>query len=436
MASIEKRGKKSWRLIVEVGYGPNNKRIKRSKTIRIEDESLLKTKKKLRDYLNEELVKFKIEVEAGEYIAPEKMKFKDFVEEWKEKYASEKLSPKTFKNYNDHLKSRIIPSFGHKRIDQITSMQIVTFLKELQKPGARKDGRGDFLEVSTIQYIYRILKNIFSRATEWKLIPINPMKDIKSPILSKKEAVKKKLSSKETLHYYDENEAQEVISALYKESSKWRLLVLGSMIGGFRRGELVGLEWSNVDFDENVLRIKNNIALTVKGIAVEGDPKSLSSIRSVDMPGWYMKELEQYYDEWIELKDELGNKWIGGEREFVFHNGYGKTYYYEHPSKWWKRFCKRHNIRYIKFHGLRHSSGTLLIEDESGENVDSLLKAIQERLGHSRYQTTADIYAHVTKKVRKRTAGKFDKFSPEKTVPNSSPIYHNSDNIQSSLNIH
>lgn len=88
MASIEKRGKNSWRLVVEAGYGPDHKRIKRSKTIKVEDEALLKTTKKLREHLNDELVKFKTEVEAGVYIAPDKMTFSAFVEEeWKEKYA-------------------------------------------------------------------------------------------------------------------------------------------------------------------------------------------------------------------------------------------------------------------------------------------------------------------------------------------------------------
>ncbi|MNH99352.1 site-specific tyrosine recombinase XerC [compost metagenome] len=70
-------------------------------------------------------------------------------------------------------------------------------------------------------------------------------------------------------------------------------------------------------------------------------------------------------------------------------------------------------IRYIKFHGLRHSIGTLLLEGET--NVDSILKVIQERLGHSRKSTTEDIYVHVTKKAKKLAAVKFDKFNRKKT---------------------
>ncbi|WP_240903857.1 N-terminal phage integrase SAM-like domain-containing protein [Chengkuizengella sediminis] len=154
MASIEKRGKNSFRLVVEAGYGANNKRIKKSKTIRIEDESLLRTTKKIRDYLNEELVKFKIEVEAGEYIAPEKMLFESFVREWKEKYATKHLEPTTINTYERHLKNHIIPEFGHMKLNQIKPMHILTFLDKLAQPGMRKDNKKVGLSGTSRRYIH------------------------------------------------------------------------------------------------------------------------------------------------------------------------------------------------------------------------------------------------------------------------------------------
>ncbi|MDT2238405.1 hypothetical protein P7H16_20280 [Paenibacillus larvae] len=113
MASIEKRGNNSWRLIVEAGHSPNGKRIKRTKTVRVEDQSLLRTTKKLRDFLETELHKFKIEVESGAYISPEKMTFATFVEEWREKYATKHLSHRTLHVYEQNLK---IESYQHLAI--------------------------------------------------------------------------------------------------------------------------------------------------------------------------------------------------------------------------------------------------------------------------------------------------------------------------------
>lgn len=423
--SIEKRGKNTWRLTVDLGYHPDGSRNRPRKPVTIDDPEILKSNKLIKEYLNDELYKFKKEVESGEYIKPEKMTFEQFVlNEWMEKYAKDpdNLSPSTFENYERVIHTRLIPQFGNKELNEIRTLSIVTFLKDLEKPGARrppKTGKpltekqlkklNEPLDAGTIAYVYRVLKNIFTRAVDWQLIKTNPMEAVKKP--ADKNAKEKMLAQRGNPQFYDEDEAQQVVDALYKESRKWRLLILGSMIGGFRRGELNGLEWPFVNFQQETITIENNIPLTKKGEAVEKGPKSIASYRDVDMPTWYMDELARYQEEWKREKIFLADKWEGGDRQFVFHNGKGKPYYYQHPTKWWKRFCERHGIRYIKFHGLRHSSGSLLLEDEEEGNFDSILIAIQRRLGHARLSTTTDIYVHVTKKVKKRTAGKFDKFA-------------------------
>ncbi|MCY7477649.1 tyrosine-type recombinase/integrase [Paenibacillus larvae] len=410
MASIEKRGTNSWRLVVEVGYDSKGKRVKRTKTVRVEDQALIKTTKKLREFLETELHKFKIEVEAGEYIVPQKMTLDQFVQdEWIPKYASktENLSPLTFRNYVSHFDTHISPSLGHKHLGDIKTLHVVTFIDDLGKPGARKDGKEGRLSNGTIQYIYRVLKNILERAKEWGLIKVNPIIGVKKPKVGRPE-----------IHFYDEVEAQEVISALDKEPRTWRLFILGSMIGGFRRGELLALEWTDVDFDNMTLSINKSISLTVDGHAVEKEPKSKSSIRIVDMPEWYMDELKIHKHEWKKEKLFVGDKWRGGDKQYVFHAGFGKPFHHTYPTEWWNGFTKRHNLKRVRFHDLRHSSATLLIE------AGASMKAIQERLGHSKHQTTADIYAHITKKVSRETAEKFDKFAPKNHVPNSSPTYN------------
>lgn len=101
----------------------------------------------------------------------------------------------------------------------------------------------------TIQYIFRVLNNILKRAAKWKLIKDNPMYGVERPKVVMKEA-----------DFYDEDEAKEIIIALYNEPRKWMLFVLGAMIGGFRRGELVGLEWKSVNLDEGTLDVENSIA--------------------------------------------------------------------------------------------------------------------------------------------------------------------------------
>jgi integrase len=405
MASIEKRGVRSWRLIVEAGYGPDGKRIKKSKTIQIDDEGLLKTTKRLRDYLNDELAALKREVEAGEYIAPAKMTLSEFVErEWKPKFGEVELKRTTFVAYCTHLKNHIVPVAGHLRLDEIRTMRLVTLFDDLKKPGGRKDGRGDMLSSRTVQYIFDVAQSVFSCATEWNLIKANPLSGVKRPTISKEDKKAKKAKK----NYYEEDETRQIIAALYTEPTKWRLYFLGAMLGGFRRGELTAMEITDCDFENNRLRIDESISLTEKGQAVIDDPKNEASEDYVDMPQWYMDEMWDYLKEWRKNKMALLNLWKGGDRQFVFHRGYGKPYYHTTPTARWKEFCEKHGFRYVTLHGLRHTNATLLLEDGAS------MKAIQKRLRHSTHQTTSDLYAHVTKKHSRATADRLDKFDPKK----------------------
>ncbi|MDQ0917583.1 site-specific integrase [Paenibacillus sp. V4I5] len=385
MATLEKRGPDSWRLTVELGFDTNGKRIRKRKTV----SNMTKRE------AEKALAKFVTEIEIGEYIAPQKMSFGYFVEEWKIKYASKELAPKTLKNYSVHLKNHILPVLGHKQIDQIQPMHILSLLEDLGKTGARKDGRGQFLSSGTIQYIYRVIKNIFNQATQWKLLKTHPMAGIKKP---------KVVSS--DIEYYSEAEAQEVIRALSQESIMWRVYCTAALIGGFRRGELVALEWSDVNFEDASIWINKSISLTENGQAILGEPKSKSSIGKVDMPKWFMDLLKLYQIEWEENKRAVNDLWIGAGHSYLFHGGFGKPLYFTYPSEWWRRFTERHNLKRISLHGLRHTTATILLEKQTD------MKTIQERLRHANFTTTANIYTHVTRKISREAANKFDSLNP------------------------
>jgi integrase len=130
--------------------------------------------------------------------------------------------------------------------------------------------------------------------------------------------------------------------------------------------------------------------------------------RMVDMPGWYMDEMKRFRKQWRKQRLLVGYKWEGGDNEYVFHSGSGKPFYYTYPTEKWKEFCKEHGIRYMSLHKLRHTHLTYLIE----KGVP--MKAIQQRAGHKQAQTTADIYAHVTKKLSREVANKLDELNPQK----------------------
>ncbi len=406
MPSYQKRGTNSFLLTVEAGYNAKGKRIRRTKTIRIQDESLLKTKRKLENYLQQELTKFQIEVEAGEYIAPDKNLFKDFVQEWHDRYAVKELSPTVVSNYMYCFNQHIIPEFESKRMRDIKTIQLIHFLDDkANSENERKDGRSGKLSDNTIRKFYDALSNIFARAYEWKIIKENPMEGVKKPSVTQRE-----------MEYYSSEDLGEVIEALNQESLMWRVYFLGALFGGLRRGELTALEWSHILFESNEIKVDNNIVGTENGQAIVKDPKTKSSKSTVVMPEWYMELLKDYEREWKIEKLKCGELWKGGDHEYLFHNGTGNALYFTTPTTKWRRLIKKYNLKKIRLHDLRHTMVALLMEED-----DVNLPAIQKRARHSSSKITSDIYGHISKKRAKQTASQFDKYAPvKKSVNNSS----------------
>ncbi|WP_371366220.1 Tyrosine recombinase XerC [Sporomusa rhizae] len=411
MPSIEKRGERSWRLIVEAGTDADGKRDKRTKPIRINDPALLKTKKKLQEYLEAEWYTFKTEVEAGTYIKPGGMTFKEFAERhWTPKYAKRELAESTQETYERNFKTHIYPFFGHKKLEEIKTMHVVDFVTHLGTPDARKDGKvGDddqplCLSTGTQRQIYIQLHRVFSIAVEWKTLKENPCDGVTWPDKANPNIV-----------VYEEDEIEAILDALNQVSDTWRLLILGTYLGGFRRGEMVAIELSDLNFEDNLLTIDENIPMKLKGKHLIKAPKTKASDRTVPMPDWYMEELALYVHEWEKNKLAVGDKWQGGDRKFLFHAGYGKAFHPGSVTNWWTKFLKNNEFRHVKLHGLRHTSATYLLEH------DVTVEAVRDRLGHASQRST-EVYLHATKSMKKTAAQKFDKFNPnKKNRPQSVP---------------
>lgn len=402
MASFQKRGENSWLLVVEVGFDAKGKRKRRTKTIKIEDKALLRTTKKLNDYLEMELAKFKIEVESGEYIAPEKMLLKDFFVEWKQKFAKKHLAIKTKNEQTTLIVNHVLPTLNHVRMDRIKPIHIINLLHSLQEDGARKDGKPGGLSDSSIYQVDKALRSLFDRAKEWHIIKESPLKDLKRPRIKKKK-----------MEFLDEVGAYKLLAALNQISWHWRMFFITAMIGGVRRGENIALEWSQVNFKECCIDVVQSIPLFENKKPVIKETKT-GDRRRIYMPEWYLEEMELYREEWVKEKDLLGDKWQGEDRQFIFHNGLGRARYPQQATNEWIKFRNKFGFESLRLHDMRHTMVALLIEE--GEN----LKRIQERAGHASSRTTSDIYGHVTRKASKSTAKRFEKFNPACFVNNSS----------------
>ncbi len=406
MGSIQKRGNNSYRLIVELGYDAQGKRVQEKQTIKVEDPALLRAPKRLENYLDLELKKFQIEVEAGTYIRAEKLSFADFIEKWTSIFVDVELEDKTKDNYLLQVKKRILPYFKQMHMDEIRQMHINDYLESLRKPEARSKPRGhkgDWvpkpLGSATLIYNYRVLRSIFSKAVEWRVLPHSPMTGVTKP----------KESNVKEMEVYNEKEVARLFTALEGEPLHLRVLIILAVTTGLRRAELAGLEWKYVDLEAGTLEVKQTIPKFKNGEPILKGPKNKKSERKIALSTSVIEELKLFRKEWRRDRFEIEDKWEEGEHEFLFCHLDGKPVDPQRLSKRWIAFHRDHKLKPIRLHDLRHTAASWMIF----KKVHS--SAIAKRLGHSN-DKMLEIYGHIFESVDRAAAGVFDSMiKPSKT---------------------
>ncbi len=393
MASIEPRGKNSYRFTVYLPKNAKGEYPKERKTITIEEKY---TPKQLREYLNHEYLKFKNEVLSGNYIRPEAMSFKSFVHEWDNKYAS-KLARTTHGNHLRKLDLHIIPEIGHMEMTQLNEFTLMKLIDGLQ----RKDGKDTPLSFHSKQDVYRTLKSIFKYAVMWKVLKTNPMDGVEQPKPTDTE------EEVEDLQVYDENEIPGLMEIIQSEKPHWRAMFTLALAAGLRRGELLGLQWNDIDFEKNQITIRRTIVLTKGGPHIK-KTKTRSSRRTVTLPGSMMEELIMYKEHHENDRLDSGERWIEKEYDWVFVRSDGRHMYPSSPTNRWAKMLEKHKFRYIRLHDLRHTSASLLI----AQGVHA--KIISERLGHSDISVTMNTYGHAFKSADRAAADKMESIFTKK----------------------
>ena len=371
--SIEKRGD-SYRLVCVVGYNLQGRPIKKSKTVHC-------SKKEAKI----ELAKFFADVQKGMYVEGKSLKFTDFVEIWKRDYGSKELAPSTYKRYCRMLETRILPYFGHFYINKIKPTDIMQFYDLLSRDTQlvrKKSNNGKKtlkpLSGKTILEHHRLLRAMLHKAIYWQLLVSNPAERVQAP-----KAMKPKR------RYYDDEQCKillENLTELGEEQIKYKVAIILTIFTGVRLGELMGLEWQDVDFKTGIVSInRSSQYLADKGVFTK-TPKTESSIREVAIPDFVVSLLEEYKLWYDEQKSFYGELWTNSNRLFVQADG--KPMHPSTISKWFVKYVAQIGLPVINFHGLRHTNATLLIS----QNID--VAVVAARLGHAQITTTFNFYVH------------------------------------------
>src|SRR5699024_4574617 len=342
--SIQDRGNGNYFLTVSNGFDSNGKRIRKTRSIKAKGITEAR----------EKLAAFVTEVKQGEYVAPSHIKLKDYVPIWMNE-RSKKIAPSTIETYGYALNGRILPSIGHLKMEAIKTIHITNYIYELEEEG---------LSSSYVVKHYNILNSIFKLAVKNDVLKRNPIDKVDRPSVSYKPG-----------DVYDSEELKDLYHLLNKEDNKQMVLIVKlALLTGMRKGEILAVQWYDVDFTTNTIHIRHSLSYTGKLGYLLKEPKTKGSIRKVAPPKKFMTELKKHIFSKKTDRMEAEELWKGGKYCFVFSSDMGKPIFPGVPNLWWNRFLDRTGFKKIRFHDLRHTAATTLINKNA--NIHSISKRL------------------------------------------------------------
>lgn len=378
MATIRKRGN-TYQIRVSEGYDSKGKQVVRTKTWK-PDEGM--TARQIEKELQKQAIMFEEQCTKG--VVSTNVKFEELSERWFKDYAEVNLKKSTLHRMKAST-IRIYPAFGHLRVDKITHGQIQAFIDNLAKNGKNlKTGKP--LARKTLIHHLSFLSDVFNYAIRLEMISTNPCANIFIPKGEKKEK-----------EIYTVDEVVQLIDLLERYAPlRYKAFVILAVYSGFRRGELMGLEWKDVDWENRVISVKRTSNYVSEIGSYTDTTKTKKSTRALKLPQEVFDVLTELHDFQEAEKARLGSKWENSDRLFV--NDTGAPLFAGMPYKWLKQFTMKHGMRFCDIHSYRHFNATCLIN----AGVDAV--TVSNALGHSTLSTTTGIYLHEFQQYQAKTS--------------------------------
>ena len=441
MASITKiEGKKgtSYKITVTEGRDSKGKLIRHYMTW-VPERSM--TERQIKKALDRVAVEFEQSIELG-YQVDSKLTFEEYAQYVLDIKKREGCKHKTLERYQNML-IRINEAIGHIKVADLRPSHLNRFYENLAEDGiAKKDdfaySKVDFKRILWTKKLSRIKlaaasglsASTVNSAARGEKVSLTTAKKIAEALnydieeLFQIEIVEKKLSSKtivehhrvihtileqackemivtynaadkasppsveqKDVNYYQPEDIRKIMDALSQEHIKWQVACHLFLLSGCRRGEIMGLKWSKVDFENNQITIDSTLLYSQDIGVYEETPKTKKSVRYIKLPDETMELLKEYRRWYNSLRLKNGDRWKGSDYLFVQDDGSPM-----HPTSitsWMRDFSKRRNLPHMNPHAFRHTMASILISN--GQDIVS----VSRRLGHSKTSTTTDIYAHI-----------------------------------------
>jgi integrase len=436
----EKTGENKFRITVYGGYDPKGKQRKKKATVTIAPD-ILRNQKKLKIELDRLRLELQEEVDS-DGLFDGRIRFTDFVDLWKERYALKFLKPTTIEFYDNVLR-RILPEIGNVKLEDLNRRHIDNLYRDLENGGTTMNVKyafiGDFraylkarnitqaqmaektglskavvarlckgeninhisyaklakhvdkelftavnademLSSNTLCHYNKVLNAIFEKAIKWGYMDRNLCK-----------MVEHTRPQSEPAPYLDDVQLRLLFKLLEAEPAQFRTMITLLAVSGLRRGEIKGMKWEDVDYNTNTIHVRRELLYTrTKGVYVDDTCKTKSSVRSIRLPKSVFEMLKRHQIAQTEVRLMMGDRWTNDG--WVFTNESGVHLHPSTITKMFNQFIKRHGLaeewQGIHIHSLRHSNASLLLAR------DVKLPKIAQRLGHASPTITTSTYIH------------------------------------------
>lgn len=302
------------------------------------------------------------------------------IEDWLER-KKRRVRLDTYEAYQSYYDNHIKPFFESKKLKlcDVTPRMIQRYVDQKEDEGNAPN--------SIVKHLV-ILNGVFKEALKLGEVRSNPCVGV---TVSKTE---------NEFHgsAYEAKTAQQLLSVISGDPIE-APVYLGLYLG-LRRSEVAGLRWSDIDFERNLVHVRNTV-VRFKTLSEQEKTKTKASKRDLYLPNGLKQYLIRLKKTVNENRLFLGPGYHGGDHVCQWPDG--RPYDPGYISRRFKIVLEKYDFPLIRFHDLRHTAGSLLVND--GQSV----KQVQEFLGHEKASTTLDIYTHLSIENKKDTATKLDK---------------------------
>ena len=377
MATITKYvGKKgtSYNITVSCGYDNSGRQINKRMTWHPDPDM---TEAQIKKELEKQVTKFENACRTGQ--AASSVKFEELAEQWLEEVVKPGLKTSTYSRLLQ-LRDRVYPAIGHMKIDKITRRDIRNLINDIALNAKNKKDSSKGLSYKTVKHYLSFISDVFRHAIECDLVSNNPCEYVKIP--------RTETNGQKPRDCYTIEELCTLYDLMEEQNAplKYQVFFNIAFFAGFRRGEVLGLEWKDIDWEQKSITVWRTSNYDPKRGIYTSSTKTKSSQRVGCYTDKLFELLRNYKDEQDQEKKKLGRRWIENDRLFTKWDG--SPMFPTTPYCWLEDFCEDNDFRFCNVHSFRHSHASGLIA--AGLDVPK----VAADLGHSNNLTTMQIYAH------------------------------------------